>query len=137
MNDERKPYEPPAFTTIEFAGFDPPIVATVSATFTTPEDREPPRCSQCGREPPTHSKGCPRIITDRAIEADVFHELARSVTPELAIILKALAYGATLTVETGTFGFRAELRAGSRTARVADLQLSACIMGLAAAWERS
>lgn len=68
---------------------------------------------------------------------DAFHELALSLTPELGAALRAVAYGATLRFESGSFGFRAELRAGSRHAAVQDLQLSKCIMDLAALWERS
>lgn len=44
----------------EFIG--PPDARQVAAVRATrPLDNDPPRCNQCGREPPTHARHCPKV----------------------------------------------------------------------------
>jgi hypothetical protein len=104
-------------------------------------DNSPPRCSQCGREPPLHAKDCPRIVTLSRTSA-ALSELA-SVGSDVCALLAAVQGGATLVI-TGPdsharkgvphFGASLESSDGAREAHAMGNDLPRLLRDLAQSW---
>ncbi len=121
---------------------------TCSAVFQPKHDRDrpidsaPPRCNQCGREPPTHANGCPKT-TAGPVPTAPEHDPTKIV---LGFIFNAVDAGGTLIL-TGPnsvvsphdrmFGGTLEDASGDRSAHAYGATLGEVLVGLVASWQRS
>ena len=106
-----------------------------------PLDNDPPRCSQCGRLPPTHAKDCPKVAAGSITAIKL--EMHGAEGEAMICIFNAITEGATLILtgpnsvispSDNKFGATLEDATGEIDANAYGTSLGDVLIGLVTEW---